>query len=153
MFICFGIHEHFANESKYLNLDRFIRMNPKCILMNPFKNITYMVVCMVDWELWFALRWLKKHLNNAYLITVCDKEYYSILLFFLYRPFSFLDESSNRWGILCAFGSITTYLFQFVLKSFSFDFPIWAKSKTLRFLKNTSQTTKYGSMTHTQATC
>ncbi|XP_052777943.1 stimulated by retinoic acid gene 6 protein-like [Mya arenaria] len=43
------------------------------------------------------------------------------------RPFSFLDEPRNKWGILFAFGSATANLLQVLFQTFSANFPVWAK--------------------------
>ncbi|XP_052777155.1 stimulated by retinoic acid gene 6 protein-like [Mya arenaria] len=43
------------------------------------------------------------------------------------RPFSFLDEPRNKWGIVFAFGSATANLLQVLNKTFSAEFPVWAK--------------------------
>ncbi|XP_052241101.1 stimulated by retinoic acid gene 6 protein-like isoform X2 [Dreissena polymorpha] len=43
------------------------------------------------------------------------------------RPLSFLDERRNTWGILFAFGAVTTHIVLVIQRSFAVNFPIWAK--------------------------
>ncbi|XP_060565577.1 stimulated by retinoic acid gene 6 protein-like [Ruditapes philippinarum] len=45
------------------------------------------------------------------------------------RPLGFLDEPSNRWGVMLAFGSVAGNILQVTLKLVpeGLDWPIWAK--------------------------
>ncbi|XP_045157353.2 stimulated by retinoic acid gene 6 protein-like isoform X2 [Mercenaria mercenaria] len=47
----------------------------------------------------------------------------------LVRPLGFLDEPSNRWGVMFVFGSVTGNIIQVAQKTLSdeLDWPIWAK--------------------------
>ncbi|XP_053393682.1 stimulated by retinoic acid gene 6 protein-like [Mercenaria mercenaria] len=47
----------------------------------------------------------------------------------LVRPLGFLDEPSNRWGVMFVFGSVTGNIIQITQKTLSdeLDWPIWAK--------------------------
>jgi hypothetical protein len=55
------------------------------------------------------------------------------LILLISRPLGFLDEPSNRWGVMVAFGSVTGNILHVTLKVVSkgLVWPIWAKSKLI----------------------
>jgi hypothetical protein len=57
----------------------------------------------------------------------------SYLILLISRPLGFLDEPSNRWGVMLAFGSVTGNILHVTLKLVSkeLDWPIWGKSKLI----------------------